>query len=83
MVGMFGFYKRFFLCPPRQSFVSLGILMLTMLLNAAANSQNTDAKALWYGPPTRAANRQNGFLHEGASATLSGNGSLSADWWMT
>lgn len=83
MVGMFGFYERFFLCPPRQLFVSLGILMLTMLLNAAANSQNTDAKAIWYGLRTSAGNRQNGFLHEGASATLTGDGSPSADWWMT
>ena len=80
---MFGSYERFLLCPPRQSFVSLGILMLTMLLNTAANSQNTDAKGVWHRPFTSEATRQNGFLHKGVSATLSCDGSLSADWWMT
>jgi len=57
--------------------------MLTMLLNTLEDSQNTDAKGVWYRPFTSMGNRQNGFLQEGASATLNADVSLKADRWMT
>ena len=57
--------------------------MLMMLLNTLENSQNTDAKGVWYRPFTSVGNRQNGFLQEGASVTLYADVSLNADWWTT
>ena len=57
--------------------------MLTILLNTAENSQNIDEIGVWYRPFPSVGNRQNRFLHKGASATISGDGSLSANWWMT
>ncbi len=56
--------------------------MLAMFLNTAATSQNTDAGGVWHRPFTCEGTRQNGFLHKGAWATLSGDSSLSADRWM-
>ena len=57
--------------------------MLTILLNTAENSQNIDEKGVWYRRFSSVGNRPIRFLHKGASATISGDGSLSADWWMT
>lgn len=79
---MFGFYEGSILVQSRQSFVSLGILMITMLMNTFANSQNTDVAAVGDRSFSLVVSRQYWFIPEGASATLNAHSSLSANWWM-